>query len=753
VTTLDNLDHPGIEVAGEAGTFEAYAEAARVAARLLPRFTDIVRTSAGDPGIRVCLNTSGLGPCTDGDTIHLPVWPSFAGVDPDNPCVCDDDPDRCLYHINVGFLLHEAAHISQGSTKPVDKEFFDLLYTGIQDLLEVLPPEFKEKFEVNCYEGLVPITDPDARSAGPRPLSALEVASWFNPEAPFIANAFEDARINKAVGDSRSALGQQMERLVHELIARAATGEGINEGAVGYQVGVAVEVELEHGYDLKPTLKSSTVLACLNDPVVAKIIKVGEPKSTAGSVAAAVVLTEYARETYGLFEHRRPESDEDDSEDGSRTGSGRAASKTMQSGKDMESDGKLKESQRLRDKKTMEEARNNMQRRASRTANAESEGRTEYRANRGVSDPGEVDAPGMAEIAEAMNAARAGEESETLSELMQLPGGSGMVGDSGEGEYVVVVLRPNYSKRMVSSKIKLLPGWKYPAEGGFDEASRLEVDVQGQIHGAQRKLADALGLNRRSASVPNLVRGRLHGSKLARVPTGNRRAFRRIEKPRKRSYAVLIGVDQSGSTDGEAIKQLRQLAYAQATLLDKLGIPFAVSGHTGSSYYFDETDMEDDEGLREDIARDLDSSLTRRSLMTLQLVKNFAEPWDQTAKSGLGALHSSHQNLDGLTMRTYVNLLCTQRATDRILLYYTDGQMPAEDFTNQRAILEAQCRRVKAMAQLPDRRLHVVGIGLGCDDPKQYGLDTIEVPFGEPDEGVHKVVDGLAERIARTING
>jgi len=87
------------------------------------------------------------------------------------------------------------------------------------------------------------------------------------------------------------------------------------------------------------------------------------------------------------------------------------------------------------------------------------------------------------------------------------------------------------------------------------------------------------------------------------------------------------------------------------------------------------------------------------------------------------------------------------------LLYYTDGQMPAEDFNNQRAILEAQCRRVKAMAQLPDRRLHVVGIGLGCDDPKQYGLDTIEVPFDEPDEGVHKVVDGLAERIARTISG
>lgn len=742
MTTLDNLDHPGIEVLSEYGTAEEYAEAARVAARLLPRFSDIVRTSAGDPGIKVSLNTSGLGPCTDGDTVHLPVWPSFAGVDPDNPCVCDDDPDRCLYHINVGFLLHEAAHISQGSTKPCDNEFYDLLHTGIRNLLEELPSEFVEKFETYCYGGLVSITNPDARSGNP--LSALEVASWFNPEAPFIANAFEDARINKAVGDSRSALGQQMERLVHELIARAATGEGISQGAIGYQIGVAVEVELEHGYDLKPTLKSDTVLACLNDPVVAKIIKLGEPTSTAGSVAAAVVLTEYARETYGLFEHRQP-----DDEDTSRTGSGRAASKSIQSGKDMESDGKLKESQRLRDKREMEEARNSMQRRASRTANAETEGRTNYRANRGVSDPGGVDAPGMAEIAEATNAARDGEESENLSELMQLPGGSGLVGESGEGRYVPVILRPNYSRRTSRAVIEILEGYKYPSVGGFDGAAQLEVDVQRPVQQAQRKLADALGMNRRSASVPNLVRGRLHGSKLARVPTGNRRAFRRIEKPRKRSYAVLIGVDQSGSTGDEAIGQLRQLAYAQATLLDRMGVPFAVAGHTGSSYHFDGSDVED--SFQEQVSADFGGKYGH--LMTVQLVKNFAEPWDQAAQSALAALQASHQNLDGLTMRTYINMLCTQRATDRILLYYTDGQMPAEDYENQVSMLQAQCRRAKAMAQLPDRRLHVVGIGLGCDDPKQYGLDTIEVDPDDMEEGVHKVVDGLAERIARTVGG
>ena len=57
---------------------------------------------------------------------------------------------------------------------------------------------------------------------------------------------------------------------------------------------------------------------------------------------------------------------------------------------------------------------------------------------------------------------------------------------------------------------------------------------------------------------------------------------------------------------------------------------------------------------------------------------------------------------------------------------------------------------------LPDRRLHLIGVGVGTDSPKKYGLDTIEVPNlieeGEDELGIGLVVEGLSERIQATIN-
>ena len=748
---LSSVEHPGIELpVNQPATAESYAEAARVAARLLPRLTDIVRTSAGDNGLRVSINQHSQGPCTDGATVHLPLDPGFADIDPDNPCVCDEEPESCLYHITVGVLLHEAAHISQGSTKPVDVEFCQRVELGIAKLMEGMPEEFSEAFiDRHDDAGLYYIRQ---CVNGPRVLarSGLEVASWFNPDAPLLANAFEDARINKAVGDSRSALGQQMARLAEGLVVRAAAGEGIVEGPVGYQVGVAVNLEVEHDLDLKPVLKSETVLACLNDPNVKRVLDKFKLETTAEAVAAGIVLAEYARETYGLFESMQPEQT---GEDTSRTGNGRAASQPIKSGKDLGDDGKLKESQRLRDKKKLEQERSELVARSDRSARAEAFGRAKW-TDRGADKPVESLEPVLAEIQAAMNESRAGDTSEHLDDLMQMPGGSGLVGDSGEGRYVPLILRPDYEKVPVyGDGVKLLADYKFPAGGGFDQSSDLEVKVQAPVHKSQRKLADALGMNRRSASTPNLVRGRLHGSKLARVPTGNRRAFRRIDKPRKRSYAVLIGVDQSGSTLGDVNEYLVELAYAQATLLARLGIAFAVAGHTGGRYLVGEDDhnVDCDPEVADDLRGRVGSNVA--SLATIQLVKNFAEPWDEAAKSGVASLHAAHQNLDGLTMRTYIDMLCTQRATDRILLYYTDGAMPAEDHDNQRVMLEAQCRRAKAMAQLPDRRLHVVGVGVGTDSPKEYGLDTIAVNLDDTEAVVVEVVEGLADRISDSIRG
>ncbi len=217
--------------------------------------------------------------------------------------------------------------------------------------------------------------------------------------------------------------------------------------------------------------------------------------------------------------------------------------------------------------------------------------------------------------------------------------------------------------------------------------------------------------------------------------------FRRVEKPSKRSYAVLIGVDLSGSTcredGGHTVNDvLVELAWRQAELLDACGIPFQIVGHTGGWH-------------REGSIPD---GFPTGTTTDLYVAKTFAERWDPGAKMATAAFPACSQNLDGQTMQAYIRMLASQRATDRLLLYYTDGAMPAEDATRQERILRSELALAEAWSKRRDHRLTVVGVGYGTDSPTEYGLDTILVDRHEPiATQVAIVVDGLAERIANSI--
>ena len=143
---------------------------------------------------------------------------------------------------------------------------------------------------------------------------------------------------------------------------------------------------------------------------------------------------------------------------------------------------------------------------------------------------------------------------------------------------------------------------------------------------------------------------------------------------------------------------------------------------------------------------------TGSSTTDLFLAKGFKEHWDESAQLALCSWQPGAKNLDGQTMKYYIRMLAKQRATDRLLIYYTDGQMPAEDSVRQRVILERELARAHAWSKRKHDRLTVIGVGYGCDEPKKYGLDTILVNSTESlDKQVHQVVDGLAERIAATV--
>lgn len=218
------------------------------------------------------------------------------------------------------------------------------------------------------------------------------------------------------------------------------------------------------------------------------------------------------------------------------------------------------------------------------------------------------------------------------------------------------------------------------------------------------KMRIAFSENRRGRKERNLRSGKVNSKVLGRrVPIEDERLFQKRTRPGKRDYFVVLGLDLSYSTASGAIREIKSAAFAQAELLDRIGVSFEVWGHTGSLSVVG--------GSESDYGRYLSCDLYK--------VKGADERWNAQTKERLEALTPGQANLDGHTMEFYRKRLDSSRATDKLMMYYTDGHMPAENGAEEKVILERELRECKK------RGYEVVGVGVGTDSPKKYGMDTV----------------------------
>jgi hypothetical protein len=78
-------------------------------------------------------------------------------------------------------------------------------------------------------------------------------------------------------------------------------------------------------------------------------------------------------------------------------------------------------------------------------------------------------------------------------------------------------------------------------------------------------------------------------------------------------------------------------------------------------------------------------------------------------------------------------MLEKKRATTKILHYYTDGAMPAENYDEELEVLRAELLLYKRAG------IVLTGVGINTDSPREHGLHTIEVR--EPADVLKVVVD------------
>lgn len=205
-----------------------------------------------------------------------------------------------------------------------------------------------------------------------------------------------------------------------------------------------------------------------------------------------------------------------------------------------------------------------------------------------------------------------------------------------------------------------------------------------------------------------------------RAPIDDPRLFKKKVRPGKKDYFVVIGFDVSGSTFGVNLAMEKEAVAAQAELLSRLGVKFAVYAHSGD-------------------ASDPNNAWTGGIDMDIYQVKGPNEHWTSQTQKALREIGPHSVNLDGHTLEYYRKLLDADPATDKIIMYYTDGKMPAENEDEELAILQ---REIKICKQ---RGYTLMGVGIRTDSPRAHGLDTVQV---DTERDVVKVVKHLQKRLA-----
>lgn len=224
--------------------------------------------------------------------------------------------------------------------------------------------------------------------------------------------------------------------------------------------------------------------------------------------------------------------------------------------------------------------------------------------------------------------------------------------------------------------------------------------------------------------------GRLVANRLATVPLGNKEVFSRSRKPGRRDYFVCVTLDISGST-GSGLRRdnqpencvtrvdlIKRLGMALGELFDRGGVEFAMYAHSG----------------------DYDRESSTYTLLVEQYeIKGRRDRWDSKARESLARLGSHQANLDGHTLE-FVRKRCDEsQATDKIILFVTDGDMPAENYEDELEVLQreiAECKR---------RGYTLLGVGIENDAPTEHGLETVHV---DGVEDIPKLIANLETKMS-----
>lgn len=224
--------------------------------------------------------------------------------------------------------------------------------------------------------------------------------------------------------------------------------------------------------------------------------------------------------------------------------------------------------------------------------------------------------------------------------------------------------------------------------------------------------------NQNASYQPNMRSGRVNSKVLGRRAwNDDDRLFGKKKIASKKDYAVMIGMDISSSNLGSNLALLKRSVKAQAELCHRMGIKFSIVAHSAH------------------IVRSPEEASYG---MDIHHVKSWDEPWTDEVENRLATLVGVGGNLDGHAMEYLRKSFKKVSVTDKILLYYTDGKMPAANADEELVLLQRQIKLCKR------DQITLLGVGMRTDSPARHGLDTVQV---NGDSDIKIVVEHLGKRL------
>ena len=617
-------------------------------------------------------------------------------------CTCADlDLGVCAYHKAMYCAVHEAAHISEGSTNiPTEKEW------------GVYKTHVGNELGADYLAGVTRVVKPQSWLDGVPKVVGL------------ICNAFEDARVDRGINRT----------------ANAHLPRGMMDRADLYVNGSTEDMEVHDQYLAGLLLRSNKFKTPLLHPAINQALDeleeegwftaVRDPDNTVQVSALAAVSAFKKGKEIGLFpDEPEPEKPEEKPESDS-TDPGEGAEGDDPG--DDPGDGEKKVDPKEKPKKKPAKKKPKKKRIAKREVTKTGERKLvkksadEPRASRYIDDPvtesGPREDPGI-----GLEADKTTIENLSLDHIWwaadnhDVPPTKRSIEDWARRQETRMKdaskSRSSFHPIVVRGTTGL--GYDEFPGGNFDFAwdsehvvTKVKFD-RGAINSVIPELREALAVNLRSRNVGGLKWGRVRGAALARVPSGYDRVFRKQLKPARRSYFAVILVDLSASTcswagvDTTLHQHIKSMALHQAELLDRLNVPFAVYGFSGQKV----------------------------SGNGLFAIKTPTDTWDPQKLQSCNALSN---NLDGFAMAFAMRVAQNQRATDRIIFHYTDGGFPAEDGGRQKAILTLESRRVAA-SKRTKRPIHYVVVQVDTQAGNDFPLDFVQCD----------TADGLAKNLTK----